>query len=71
MNFPQQNPVKKKGFDFKQQLNKLNQEFEQFATFISGKLKNFKNLSLGEQISYPSIGVGVLLIMTSIVLFIV
>lgn len=42
-----------------------------FLNFIRGKLKHFKNLTLGEQISYSSIGAGLLLILISLVLFIV
>ena len=37
---------------------------------VNGKLKNFKNLSLGEQLSYSSIGVGLMLVLISILLFI-
>jgi hypothetical protein len=57
--------------DFKAQLNQINEKINSFFTFIGNKLKNFKNLSIGEQISYPSIGLGTLLILTSLILFII
>ena len=56
---------------FKQKLNSLNSKLNNFFKFIGNKLKNFKNLSLGEQISYPSIGLGFILIITSMVMFII
>ncbi|MBU0459594.1 MAG: hypothetical protein KKH52_04135 [Nanoarchaeota archaeon] len=57
--------------DFKQQLNQVNQKINQFFSFLTNKLKNYKNLSLGEQIAYPAIAAGFLLILLSIVLFII
>ncbi len=54
-----------------EQLNAINQKINAFFNFIVNKLKNFKNLTLGEQISYPAIGLGLILILTSIVLFII
>lgn len=56
--------------DFKQQLNAWNQKLNNFGLFIVGKLKHFPNISLGEQISYSSIGLGLVLVLVSIVLFI-
>jgi ABC-type transport system involved in cytochrome c biogenesis permease subunit len=56
---------------FIEQLNQVNQRINNFFNFVIGKLKNYKNLSLGEQIAYPVIGVGFLLILISIILFIV
>lgn len=55
---------------FNQLAAALSRKLNSFFTFIINKLKNFKNLTLGEQISYSSIGAGLLLIITSIVLFI-
>ena len=52
------------------QLNQINQSINQFFSFIIAKLKNYQNLSLGEQIAYPAIVAGFLLILVSIVLFI-
>ncbi len=51
-------------------MQNLNDRFNSLIQFVSTKLKNYKNLSLGEQIAYPSIGLGLVLILTSIVLFI-
>ena len=55
---------------FQDKLDLVNQKLNAFITFIGNKLKNYKNLTLGEQIAYPVIGLGFLLILVSIVLFI-
>ena len=52
------------------QLNQINEQISRFFGFVINKLKNYKNLSLGEQIAYPVIGAGFLLILISIILFI-
>ena len=52
------------------QLAELKENILDFFTFIAGKLKNFRSLTLGEQISYCSVGAGLLLIIISVVLFI-
>jgi len=57
--------------DFKQSLDQMNRKITAFFSFIGMKLKNFKNLTRGEQISYSSMGVGLLLMLVSAVLFIV
>jgi hypothetical protein len=57
--------------DFKQQLNEFNQKVNAFVQFIINKLKNFKNLTLGEQISFGVIGGGLFLILVSFVLFLI
>ena len=54
-----------------QQINVLNQKINVFSNFIINKLKNFKNLTLGEQISFGVMGGGLFLILISIVLFII
>ncbi|MDP3734132.1 MAG: hypothetical protein Q8R37_02795 [Nanoarchaeota archaeon] len=56
---------------FKQQLGVLNHAVASCFNFVGSKLTNFKNLSLGEQVSYSSIGVGMILIMVAVVLFII
>ena len=55
---------------FKETLDGVNQRFADFQSFVGGKLRNFGSLSLGEQISYPAVGLGVLLILVGIVLLI-
>lgn len=57
---------------------KINLFFQNFkknvtfiTTFVIGRLKNFKNITLTEQISYPTIAVGLVLLLVSIILFIV
>ncbi len=55
----------------KEQLDGTNQNINNFFNFIFNKLKNFKNLTLGEQISFSSVGAGLLLILISMVMFII
>lgn len=57
--------------DFKQYFNDLNQKINVFVQFVVDKLKNFKNLTLGEQISFGAIGGGLFLILTSFILFLI
>ncbi len=57
--------------DFKQSMDQVNRRINAFFFFISMKLKNFKNLTRGEQISYSSIGIGLLLMLISAVLFVI
>ncbi len=54
-----------------ERLNIFNENINRFFNFIGSKLKNFKNLTLGEQISYAIIGCGFLLILISVVLFVI
>ncbi len=54
---------------FQDTLNDFNQKITDFFSSIGDKLQNFKNLSPGEQVSFGCIGVGLLLILISIVLF--
>ncbi|MBT4935267.1 hypothetical protein HOL21_04820 [Candidatus Woesearchaeota archaeon] len=56
---------------FSQKLNAFNTKINAFFSFIGTKLKNYPKLSIGEKISYPSIALGVILIITSIILFVV
>lgn len=56
---------------FNSRLRAINTKIVNFFSFLGNKLANFKNLTLGEQISYCSIGAGLLLIMVAAVLFIV
>ena len=53
-----------------QQSQGFSQSISAFFDFINGKLNDFPNLTRGEQISFISIGVGLILILTSMVLFI-
>lgn len=48
----------------------LNKVMDLF-TFIARKINDFPNLSLGEQIAFPAIGLGLLLILLSLVFFII
>ena len=58
-------------FQLNEQINHFNQQINQLFSFVGNKLKNFKNLTLGEQISYAVIGCGLFLILLSIILFII
>ena len=54
-----------------QKLNAFNQKVSAFTQFVIDKLKNFKNLTLGEQISFGVIGGGFVLVLVSFVLFLI
>ena len=53
-----------------QQITLPNKKINNFFNFVMGRLKNFKNLTLGEQIAYGVIGAGFVFIIISIFLFI-
>ena len=55
---------------FQQGLAVLQEKTGMFFSFIGGKLHQYQSLTLGEQISYPAIGLGLLLVLISVVLFI-
>lgn len=57
--------------DIKEIFSELNDKINAFFAFVIGKLKNFKNLSLGEQVGFGCASAGLLLILISIILFIV
>ena len=57
--------------EVKEKLSMLQESFSAGVDFLKGKLSHFKQLSLGEQISYPAVGLGLLLVLVSVVLFIV
>ena len=42
-----------------------------FFTFIGGKLSDYKNISLGEQIAYPLTVIGLLCLIIAVILFLV
>ena len=44
--------------------------FSNLFSYVTDQLKDFPSLSLGEQIAYAVIGVGILLVFISIILFI-
>jgi len=48
----------------------INEDINAFVNFIVEKLKNFKILSIGEQVSYSTIVTGLILILVSLILFI-
>jgi len=59
-------------------LTKVQQPFvqlgEQFAAlfqFVAGKLKNFKRLTISEQIAYSCIAAGLAFLLIALVLFII
>lgn len=49
----------------------LNDKINDFFSFIGSKLSDFKNLSLGEQISYCCVGAGLIMVIVGGVLFFV
>lgn len=56
---------------FQQQVALFNRRFSAFFSFVLGRIKNFKNISLQEQIAYGVIGVGLVLMIISIILFLI
>ena len=48
----------------------LQNNLVQGSNFVIGRLKDFKNISLVEQIAYPILGLGFLLVLVSFILFI-
>jgi len=55
--------------EFQQQAALFNRRIAAFFSFVLSRVKNFKNLSLAEQIAFGLIGAGLIFIITSIVLF--
>ncbi len=53
-----------------QQVALVFRQISSFFSFVFNKVRNFNNLKLQEQIAYGVIGVGLVLTVTSIVLFI-
>lgn len=45
--------------------------FVSFFQDLSANLRNFHTLTLGEQVSYLAIGVGLILIVVALILFVV
>jgi hypothetical protein len=54
-----------------QQLAVFNQKITDGTNFLINKLKNFKNLTLGEQIAFGCMGGGLFLIILSIIFFLI
>ncbi|HLD79623.1 MAG TPA: hypothetical protein VJA18_03620 [Candidatus Nanoarchaeia archaeon] len=55
---------------FQQQMHLLVRQISAFFSFVFNRIKNFSRLALAEQTSYGLIGVGLILIITSVILFI-
>jgi len=49
----------------------LGEQFAALFQFVAGKLKNFRTLTLGEQIAYSCTGAGLAFLLTALVLFII
>ena len=56
--------------NFKASLARMNGKIKSFFSFLGNKLKNFKRLTVNEQVSYSCVGLGFLMMLTSVVLFI-
>jgi len=54
---------------FEQQIMLFGQRISAFFSFIASRIKNFKTISLPEQVSFGLIGIGLVFIITSIILF--
>ena len=53
-----------------EQLTEFPGKINSFFTFIGNNLTHFGTLSRGEQVAYPSIGLGLILIIVGVVLLI-
>ena len=51
-------------------VNSFNQSINNFFTFFGEQLKNFKQLETPEQIAFGCIGLGLVLIILAIILFV-
>jgi hypothetical protein len=45
-------------------------QVNEFLNFVNSKLNNFASLSIGEKVSYPLVGLGIILMLISLILFI-
>ncbi len=52
-------------------LNQIGNSVSRFFWFVSNKLGHFSELSVGEQIAYGCVLLGIVLVITSIILFVV
>ncbi|GEM_PF-2517822 len=52
-------------------LNGLGDNVNSFFGFVGNKLAHFSDLSVGEQIAYGCVLLGIVLVITSIILFVV
>jgi hypothetical protein len=52
-------------------LNQIGEKVNKFLAFVSNKLAHFSELSVGEQIAYGAVLLGIVLVITSIIMFIV
>lgn len=53
-----------------QAFSRLGAQFTAFFAFIAAKLKNFKNISFGEQIAFSCIAAGLVFLLIALILFI-
>ncbi len=53
------------------QLVVLNKNIADFFSFVGNKLKNFKNLTPGEQVAFSSVGVGLILTIIALVMLVI
>jgi len=44
-------------------------EFKKFSQFVTFRLLNFKQVSLGDQIALCCVGLGLLMVVVSVILF--
>jgi len=54
-----------------EQIDQWNKKINSAIVFVENKIKNFPNLSPGEQISYSAVALGLLLVLIATVLFII
>ncbi len=54
-----------------QYLLNLQKKIVAITNFVIGRLKNYAKMTIGEQIAYPCIAAGILLILVSIILLLI
>ena len=52
-------------------LNQIGDSVSGFFSFVSNKLAHFSELSVGEQIAYGCVLLGMVMVITSVILFVV
>ena len=70
LGYNNKNIFKWKIFTFIMDVKEIGVQVNEFVNFINLKLNNFASLSLGEKISYPVAGLGTILILISLILFV-
>jgi len=55
--------------NMQQAFAQVQRQLNSFFSFVGNKLRNFKSITRGEQVSYVVVGTGMVLVLISLVLF--